>query len=266
MRFRASTIWLSLVLGPVSVHAQSLNVFAAASLKESVSEIARSFERQHPTCKVNLNFGGSQLLVAQIRQGAPVDVLLTAGAESLRSLRYDRSSERIFANNHLAIVVPAASSKVRSLRDLSNGIHLIVADRHVPVGRYAEEMLAKAKSEYGQSWANSVNNAIVSREQDVRGVLAKVSLKEADAGIVYVTDYLTAKNKVRLIPIPERFAVTAMYPAVRFGDSSNSTLARAFTDFLFQPAAQQALMKHGFGSPVPVKGDVRQPSQSKKHT
>jgi len=245
--------WLLLLLlggmSPSVIHAQTLNIFAAASLKESASEIARQFERRHPNITVNLNFGGTQQLVAQIREGAPVDILMSAGFEPLKSLHYDKSSLLLFATNKLALVVPSGSKRVQSFQDLATGIRLIVAAPRVPVGRYTDEMLLKAQRELGSAWVGKVNQGIVSREQDVRAVLAKVSLGEADAGVVYVTDVSTAKGKVRSIPIPSKYNVQAQYPAVRFNDSANASFTRGFLKFLLEADAQKTLKSHGFGPP-----------------
>ena len=234
--------------------AETLNVFAAASLKESATEIAHAFEHSHPGAKVSLNFGGSQQLVAQIRQGAPVDVLLSAGMEPLKTLQYDHSSQQIFAHNSLMIVVPAGSRKVRSLKDLSTGFRLIVADRHVPVGNYTEMMLVKAAKAFGSTWRNQFEENILSREQDVRAVLTKIELKEADAGIVYATDAASAKGKVDGIYIQKEFNVTADYPAVAFKGSSHSKLAREFLRFLDQGQAGFILSQRGFVLPARFGG------------
>ena len=226
--------------------AQSLDVFAAASLKESATEIARAFEKKHPGVKISLNFAGSQQLSAQIRQGAPVDVLLSAGMEPLKSLTYDRSSLRVFASNALVIVVPAGSGKIHYLKDLSNGFHLIVADRRVPIGNYTEKMLDKAAKAYGLAWRKQFEANVVSREQDVRAVLTKIKLKEADAGIVYMTDAKSARGKVDPIYLQKEFNVTAEYPAVTFKGSANSKLAQEFMRFLNQGEAALILSNHGF--------------------
>ena len=246
------------VLGLAAVsQAQTFNLFAAASLKESATEIAHAFEKRYPNFKVSLNLAGSQQLAAQIRQGAPCDVLLSAGMEPLKTLTYEKSSLRIFAYNSLALIVPTGSTRVRNLKDLNRGASLIVADSHVPVGHYAEEMLSKAAKEYGADWNARVQRAIVSREQDVRAVLAKVSLREADAGIVYVTDADTAKGKVQVISIPDKLNVEADYPAVRFAGSPNADLAKDFMRFLFEKEAQKALVNHGFGSPIIPGGAIQ---------
>jgi molybdate transport system substrate-binding protein len=142
---------------------------------------------------------------------------------------------------------------------------IIVADRSVPVGAYTVEMLGKATKVQGSLWLGGVNRRIVSREHDVRAVLAKVSLGEADAGIVYTTDGLAGGAKVRMIPIPEAVNIEASYPAVRFANSPNADLAKDFMRFLFERDAQKTLVNHGFSSPI-IPGSSIQVSFFGKHT
>ncbi len=229
---------------------KELRVFAAASLKESASDIALAFEARYPQTKVQIEFGGTQQLAAQIREGAPADVLLGAGMEPLKGLDYVKSSLEVFATNRLTLVAPLTSRKVRSLEDLNTGVRVIIADWHVPCGFYTDEMLQKAARDYGYDWRVHVDRNTVSKEQDVRAVLAKVELGEADAGIVYMTDYLSAKSKLRVIPIPAKYNVEAVYPAVRFPDSPNPALSIQFLQFLEDPQAGAILARHGFSRPA----------------
>lgn len=257
MKSVRSVLVILLATLTLAVQGQTFNIFAAASLKESATEIAHDFEKRYPNFKVILNFGGSQQLVAQIRQGAPVDVLLSAGIEPLKSLEFEKSSLRIFAYNSLALIVPKGSNKVRNLKDIGFGPTLILADRHVPVGHYTELLLEKAKAVYGSGWLASVQSSVTSREQDVRAVLAKVALGEADAGFVYKTDVATARGKVKEISIPDGLNVEAKYVAVRFANSSNADLAKDFLRFLFEKDAQKALVNQGFGSPIVPGGAIK---------
>lgn len=246
---RQAVLLLAAFAAVAVAKAQTFNLFAAASLKESATEIAHAFEKLHPGLKVEINFGGSQQLAAQIRQGAPVDVLLSAGMEPLKSIGYAKNSLEVFATNKLALVVPKGSDRVKSLADLNRGVRLIVADDHVPVGHYTHLMLEKASHDYGYDWVIHVDRDTVSREQDVRAVLAKIELGEADAGIVYATDFLAAKGKVQAVPIPGKYNVQATYPAVLFSGSPNPGLAIGFMRFLLGPYAQGILKRHGFDSP-----------------
>ncbi len=251
--FAAAGLFVSLC----TAKGQTFNIYAAASLKESIKEISKDFEKRYPNFHVAVTLGGSQQLAAQIRQGAPADVLLSAGMEQLKGLPYDPASLRIFAYNTLAIVVPAQSTEVQSLQDLAKTHLLIVADKAVPVGSYTLQMLSKAERKLGQRWRARVESRIISREHDVRSVLAKVALGEADAGIVYTTDVSTAGQRVRMISIPDDQNIEAAYPAVRFTTSPNADLAKDFMRFLFEKKAQKALVNHGFSSPIIPGGSIQ---------
>ena len=223
---------------------QSYSVFAAASLRETVTRISRNFEDLHPNAKVSLNFGGSQQLAAQIRQEAHADVFLSAGFEPLASIKSLTDSLRVFALNRLALVVPASDHANHEFRDLERFTRLVVADKAVPVGHYTHLMLDKAQKGLGSAWRSRVERAIVSREQDVRSVLAKVELGEADAGIVYTTDVLAAKGKVRAIPIPAEFNIEANYPVIAMNGNGME-----FVNFLLEDGSQGVLTEAGFASP-----------------
>jgi molybdate transport system substrate-binding protein len=114
-------------------------------------------------------------------------------------------------------------------------------------------MLGKAQRDLGSNWVARFHANIVSKEQDVRAVLSKVELGEADAGIVYTTDVATAKGRVRMVPLPNRYNILAEYPAVLLSTSSAAELAKQFMRFLFEPEAQAILKRHGFGLPIPPK-------------
>ncbi len=242
-------IWSKLGVGLLvaissKIHAQTLNVFAAASLKEAAGKIARQFEVEHRGFHVVLNFAGSQQLAAQIRNGAEADVLLSAGFEPLKNLEYRQKSLTIFATNRLAMVIPISASGSHSFSDISSLRRIVIADRRVPAGSYTLKMLDKAERLYGLAWRRTFEQKVVSREQDVRSVLAKVMLGEADAGFVYETDWVASKRKVRLLEIPTTLNVLAEYPAVAI--TANGEL---FTHMLREPRAQKILTSYGFGSP-----------------
>ncbi|MDR3690504.1 MAG: molybdate ABC transporter substrate-binding protein [Fimbriimonas sp.] len=228
-----------------AVQAQTLTVFAAASLKESVTRIARRFEATHPGTTVVLNFAGSQQLVAQLRSGAQADVMLSAGFEAIRNLTYKPDSLRLFALNRLVAIVPSSDRTAHSFRDLDRLGSIVVADKAVPVGNYTQIMLTSASKRFGANWRAQVEGHIVSREQDVRSVLAKVELAEADAGIVYTTDARAASGKVNVVPIPNDLNIQAEYPAVSMDDRGAQ-----FVKELFSDASQRDFKAAGFGSPL----------------
>jgi molybdate transport system substrate-binding protein len=231
-----------------------VTVFAAASLKEAFTSLARSYESARPGSKVNLNFGGSQLLAAQINHGAPADVFASAALKNLSDTNYDKASLRVFAHNRLVIVVRSGFRGLATPADLGRAERIVVAAAAVPVGHYTQTFLDKGARRYGKLWAAGVNARIVSRELDVKSVLAKVKLGEADAGVVYVSDAATARGQVQSVAIPDDLNTVAEYPVAVPSDAPNKDRAKDFITFLFTPVSQRTFEVDGFVSPLrPVK-------------
>ena len=230
--------------------AETLRVFAASSLTESFREIAALFEKAHPGLQVEINLAGSQVLRLQIEQGAPADVFASADlaqADALRDAgllpRYD-----VFARNTLVLVVPVRQPKVKRLEDVAQrGVKLVVAGRSVPAGLYTLQMLARAagSGQFGDDFRSRVQANIVSEETNVRLVLAKVALGEADAGFVYRTD-AAASPEVMSLPIPEAYNATAEYPIGVVAKAASPAKARAFVDLVLSADGQAILEKRGF--------------------
>jgi molybdate transport system substrate-binding protein len=223
---------------------QTVTVFAAASLTEAFTSIGQAFERAHPEATVQFSFAGSSTLVAQIKEGAPADVFASADEANMQKAAdagelADRP--RIFATNRLIIVVPKGNPKqIASLADLAKpGVTLALAAPEVPAGKYASEIFAKA----------SVKPTAASQEVDVRAVLNKVAMDEADAGIVYITDVRAAAGKVEAIAIPDQYNVAARYPIAALKRAGDATTAKAFVDFVLSPPAQSMLKELGFLAP-----------------
>lgn len=230
----------------------TLTVFAAASLTEAFTEIAEDFETLKPGSKVVINFAGSTQLAQQIGQGAPGDVFASGDKVQMETViqsgRVHRGSETAFLHNQLVVVIPGDNpADFKDFRDLATpGLRLILGDSAVPVGRYSLAMLNKAAEEadYGIGFKESVLNNVHSFEENVRAVLSKVILGEADAGIVYVSDVFGAE--VSSIPIPEEVNVTASYFIAPLSNSSNPKLALEFIDFVLSPQGQGILERYGF--------------------
>jgi molybdate transport system substrate-binding protein len=230
-----------------------LTVFAAASLTEAFEEIAAELEATNPGLAVTLNFGGSQALVTQIEQGAEADVFASANFAQMEAAKENGSiagEPVVFVRNKLAIVVPTANpGGIGDPADLAaDGVRLVLANPDVPVGRYAREALCLMGADpvaYGEGFVEAVAANIVSEEEDVRDVLAKVELGEADAGIVYVSDALVGAEAVSQIEIPEDVNLIAAYPiaAVAGGDAA---LAEAFIAYVLSPEGQGVLTGFGF--------------------
>ena len=211
---------------------RTVTVFAAASLTEAFPAIGAAFHRAHPDVVVRFSFAGSQSLVAQVEQGAPADVLATADEASMRQVSSARDPQ-VFARNRLAIVAPAGRP-VPALGDLGRpGLRLVLGGPTVPVGKAARKALAAAR----------VTAHPVSEEPDVKSVLAKVALGEADAAVVYATDLAAAGDAVHGTVLPP---VATSLPIAALDGSSD---AAAFVRFVLGPDGQAILAKRGFAPP-----------------
>jgi molybdate transport system substrate-binding protein len=218
-----------------------LTVLAAASLTDAFQAEGKAYEKSHPGTTVKFSFAGSQVLAAQVKQGAPADVLVTADAKTMDGLKGDTATPTVIAKNRLVIVTaPGNPKKISGLSDLSKpGLKLVLAGPTVPAGNYANQALA----------AQHVTVHPVSEETDVRSVLSKVELGEADAGIVYVTDAESAKGKVATVTIPDAQNEIASYPAAALKESKDESAAAAFVTWLSSPQAQAILQGAGFQQP-----------------
>ena len=219
--------------------ATELTVFAAASLTESFTELGAAYEVVHPGADVRFSFAGSQALVAQIGQGAPADVLATADQGSIEGVAGElEQPAQVFAQNQLAIVTePGNPLGIRTLADLAPASTTVVlASATVPVGKAARRAIDKA----------GVSVRPVSEELDVKAVLSKVRLVEADAGIVYVTDLAAAWDTVAGTPLP---GVSNAYPIGVLDKAEHDPAADAFLAFVLSPEGQAVLRTYGFLPP-----------------
>jgi molybdate transport system substrate-binding protein len=224
----------------------TLTVLAAASLTEAFGRIGTEFERAHVGVIVRLSFGPSDGLAAQIQAGAPADVFASASPTWMDAVAKDPGvSDRVdFARNRLVVVTPVDDpAGIDSVEDLAvPGIKLVVAAEGVPAGDYAREMLQNA------GIAKAALGNVVSNEEDVKAVVQKVALGEADAGIVYVTD-VTAdlRDRVHEVSIPDSVNVVATYPIAVVAQSAHSQPARAFVSFVSDPSSAAARTLRLFG-------------------
>lgn len=221
----------------------TITVFAASSLNAALTSIGADFEKRHPGTMVKFSFAGSSSLAAQIQQGALGDVFASADQPNMQKvIQAGLTSESpiVFARNDLEIVVGKGNPKhVTTLADLArSGLVVVLCAPAVPCGYYAAQALQKA--------GGSVKPA--SQEADVKAVLGKVALGEADAGIVYVTDVKAAGNAVEGVAIPPALNVVAEYPIVILKDSQNRALARAFVSYVLTDG-RQTLARYGFTNP-----------------
>jgi molybdate transport system substrate-binding protein len=209
-------------------------VFAAASLTDAFPKIGPH---------ARFSFAGSNTLAAQIRQGAPADVFASANTSLPQALHADGfcSKPVVFTRNTLVLIVPASNpAGIRGVYDLRrSGIKLVIADNGVPVGSYTLQVLKNMN-------LTSVLKNVVSRENDVREVLAKVALNEADAGFVYSTDARTVPKKVRVLKIPAWAQPKVQYGICVVSASHNKAAANAFVRRVLSPAGQKILLRYGF--------------------
>jgi len=217
------------------------SVFAAASLTDSFKALGTAFQAAHPGTTVQFNFAGSPTLVTQIEQGAAADVFASADTTNMDKLKTDgftADSSQVFAHNKLEIVVAAGNPKgITGLADLAGpGLIYITAAPSVPAGKYALQILASA----------GVKVTPKSLETDVKSVVSKIELGEADAGIVYVTDVKAAGSKVTGVPIPDSVNVIATYPIVSVKGAKNSNLANAFVAYVLSAEGQATMQSFGF--------------------
>jgi molybdate transport system substrate-binding protein len=217
---------------------EPLAVFAAASLSEV-------FERLAPA-DVRLNFAGSDELATQIREGARADVYAAASPRYPAELHEEGLVEapRVFATNSLVVVVPAENpAGIDSLDDLGRaGVKLVIGAEGVPIGDYTRAALEAA----GRI---EVLEQVVSHEEDVKGVLAKVRLGEADAGFVYATDARAAGSAVHAIELPSSLDAEVRYPVAILRSTERREDAEAFVELLLSARGQALLRAAGFGPP-----------------
>lgn len=228
-----------------------LNVFAASSLTDAFTEISANFETVNPGVTVTLNFAGSQSLRTQIEEGAPADVFASASGKEMEAAVAGKfipeGTSQIFLNNKLVVILPADNpAGLEKLDDLANPrIKIVLAAEEVPVGNYARQSLELMNSSFGEDFKDMVLANVVSNEDNVKQVVSKVQLGEADAGIAYVSD-IAASPQLKTIEIPTELNVIAKYPIAPLTASENAEVAQAFIDYVLSPEGQAVLQKWGF--------------------
>ncbi|HLE29379.1 MAG TPA: molybdate ABC transporter substrate-binding protein [Anaerolineales bacterium] len=237
---------------PPTPASQTLTVFAAASLTGAFAELGKGFEVAHPGVNVAFNFGGSQSLRTQLEQGAVADVFASANEEEIQAAvasgLINGEDVQIFATNRLIVILPQDNpARVERLEDLARpGLKLVLAAEEVPVGKYSRDMLDKLENQFGVRFKASVLANVVSSEDNVKQVVVKVQLGEADAGIVYTSDAVAAPE-LKTISIPAEYNVTAAYPIAVLAASPHSALAKAFVEYVLSAEGQGMMGKWGFG-------------------
>ncbi len=253
MNRRADRWWVALLVGPLLAvgcapagadRAEPVTVFAAASLTGAFGEIRTGFQRRHPDIRVTLSFGSSATLAAQLRQGAPVDVFAAADRRTMdlvTSAGLAPADPPTFARNRLQIAVPTGNpGGVRGLSDFGRDrLTVAVCAPSAPCGAAAQAAFR----------AEGVTARPDTYEKDVKAVLAKVTLGEVDAALVYHTDVVAAGDAVVGIDLPTAARIVNDYPVAVLREAPNRRGARAFVAYLRSDAGRQALVNAGFETP-----------------
>lgn len=254
-RFLVSILAFIIILNGCtsSTKKQEVIVLAAASLTEVFSEIEGRFEKINPDIDIIISFSGSQSCATAIKEGVHADIFASANEkymDELVELEYiDKSDKQAFANNKLILITYKDNKKIQSLEDLIlPRTKIIVADESVPVGKYTEKMIDEIDRTkiYGEDFADKFNNNIISKENDVKSVAAKIELNEGDAGIVYYTDYTKAnKDKVNKIEIENKENPITTYYIAKL-KNSGSEKAIKFVDYILSEEGKEIMSKYGF--------------------
>lgn len=231
----------------LAAHAADVTVSAAASLTNAFRDVAPLFEAAHPGTRLQLNFGASGALLAQIAKGAPADVFVSADQESMDQAQSQSllkaGTRRDVVSNTLVVIVPAAAATLpRSLKDVAALPRIAIGlPASVPVGRYTKSVLEQAGL-----WG-AVEPKMIGATT-VRQALDYVARAEVDAGFVYATDAAVMADKVKpAFTVPTTKPV--LYPIAVLAGGPNAADGQKFVDFLFTPPAQTVLARYGFGKP-----------------
>lgn len=222
----------------------TVTVGAASSLTAVFTAIEPTFARANPDIDVEFTFAGSGDLVTQITEGAPIDVFAAADLTSMDKLTdagVNVSGYSVFATNSLVVITaPGNPAEVDELGDLTDdGLVVVIADEGVPLGRYTRTVLESAGVAVTPS----------SLEQSATGVVGKVVSGEADAGVVYLTDAMSAGDSVGTVTIPDTVNVVASYPIVVLPGTAHNEPAGRFVEFLRSDVGRDILESFGFGPP-----------------
>jgi molybdate transport system substrate-binding protein len=229
--------------------AGDLVVFEAASLKDAFGVLGARFGKDHPGAHLIFNPAGSQELRAQIEHGAAADLFASADERHMQALVSEGLAVGpvLFACNQPVVVVRSGlGATINTFADLPRAERIVVGAPEVPIGAYTAQILKKVAAKYGAALTAQIEAKVVSRELNVRQVLAKIVLGEADAGVVYRSDAIAAKGKVVVVEIPPEINVTAAYPIATLKGAPNPALAQAFIDLVRSPTGAAVLREAGF--------------------
>lgn len=238
---------------PQPAKRDTLIIFAATSLRDAFTAISADFRRARPAVEVKINFAGTQELHTQLEHGASADVFASADQRHMQELvaagRVQAPVE--FARNEPVLVVAREKSGViRSFSDLPLATRIIIGVPELPIGRYTLQILERASHTLGSDFRARVEAKVVSKELNVRQVLSKVSLSEADAGVVYRSDTNAAGKQVTVVTIPKEINVIAEYPMAIVSNAGHADLAKAWLKWVLSEAGRAQLVRAGFSLPA----------------
>lgn len=251
---------------PLKAAAGELTVYAAASLNDAFTKIGRDFAASTGGMASQFNFAGSQDLVTQLSNGAQADVFASADQKNMdaavKAGVIDGTPSKLLTNKLVVILPETNPGNIQSLKDLANaGVKIDLADVSVPAGNYAQQVLDKlsADATYGSDFKSKVNANVISKENNVKAVVSKVQLGEADAGIVYITDATATQasplgstvGQVKTIAIPDQYNVIAVYYIAKVKGAMNSAAADSFITYVTTGAGAATLQQLGFGPANP---------------
>jgi molybdate transport system substrate-binding protein len=229
---------------------QQLTIFAASSLSDAMDDLADAFEAANPGVTIRRHYASSSQLAAQLSEGVQADIYASANEIQMGHVvnaGLAAGEPLVFATNQLTIAVPIDNpAEITASVDLATpGVSLILAAPGVPIRVYSDRVIEMLGDSDFQA---AVYQNLVSEEVNVRQVVAKIALGEADAGLVYTSDITPdLTDRVKQVVIPDEFNLTAKYPIARLVESENSLLAQAFIDFILRPNGQTILSEWGFG-------------------
>lgn len=233
-----------------------ITVFAAASLTDSFNEIKARFIKKNPRADIEFQFAGSPALRTQLEHGARADIYASADVPNMTqalNAGLVKDAGKVFVRNSLVIITPKRNpANITRPQDLNKGgIKLVLAAPEVPAGNYARQSLALMDKDasYGAGFSAAVLKNVVSNESNVKQVVTKVQLGEADAGVVYGTDVSRdVQSDLNVIQIPNALNVIAEYPIALTKSASNSDVANAFIAYVISSEGQAIMKKYGFQS------------------
>lgn len=239
---------MSLLLSGCQSSKEVIDIYAASSLTDVVDAWVDAYAQVDADVEIRVNYAGTNTLKLQIQQGAPADIFLSANQKY-----YDELSKegfvldgQPFAENSLCVITHESNNKITNVEDLKGeDVSLILGEENVPIGKYSQLMLQKADSHYGAGFYDACSNRVISYESNVRRIVTKIALNEADAGIVYVTDAIAAEQ-VKVIAIDDAYNCTSSYYMAQLVSSKDNETVKNFYDFLSSEEAMLILEDKGF--------------------